>query len=153
MAEATRGKLRPDGMPVGRPFRKGQSGNPRGKRAGRLANATLAAAALLDGEGERLTRRAVELADAGDPTALRLCLERILAPRRERTVSFHLPPIASAADIAGAMGAITQAVAEGALTPGEAEAVARIVDILLRAIETSDFDRRLQALEDNAAQP
>jgi hypothetical protein len=153
MDQVTRGKRRPDGMPVGRPFRKGQSGNPRGKRPGRLGNASLAAAALLDGEGERLTRRAVELAEAGDPVALRLCLERILAPRRERAVNFRLPPIASAADIAGAMGAVTAAVAEGALTPGEAESVARVIDTLLRAIETSDFDRRLQALEDNVPNP
>lgn len=100
--------------------------------------------------GQPARRRAVELAESGDPTALRLCLERILAPRRERAVKFALPPIASAADIAGAPGAVTAAVAEGALTPGEAESVARVVDTLLRAIETSDFDRRLQALENHA---
>jgi hypothetical protein len=43
-----------------------------------------------------LTRRAVELALVGDPTAMRLCLERILPPCRERTVKFALPPIESA---------------------------------------------------------
>jgi hypothetical protein len=60
---------------------------------------------LLEGESEALTRRAVELALEGDPTAMRLCLERIMAPCRERTVKFGLPPIESAADIAaGAEG-------------------------------------------------
>jgi len=98
-----------------------------------------------------LTRRAVELAAAGDSTALKLCLERILAPRRERVVEFELPPIKSAADIARAMGAVAAAVAQGALTPGEAESLAQIVDTFMRAIDTSDFDRRLQALEANAA--
>jgi hypothetical protein len=99
-----------------------------------------------------LTRRAVELAIEGDPTALKLCLERILAPRRERVVRFALPPIDSAADIARAMGAVTvtAAVAEGALTPGKAGALAQVVDTFVRAIETSDFDRRLQMLEANA---
>ena len=43
-----------------------------------------------------MTRNAVELALVGDPTALRLCLERILPPCRERTVKFVLPPIESA---------------------------------------------------------
>jgi len=33
-----------------------------------------------------LTRKAVEMALAGDPTAMRLCMERVLPPRRERTV-------------------------------------------------------------------
>jgi hypothetical protein len=68
-------------------------------------------------------------------------------------VQFHLPPIDSAADLAGAMGAVAAAVAQGALTPGEAEALAQVVATFMRAIETSNFDRRLQALEDNAARP
>jgi hypothetical protein len=55
------------------------------------------------GEAEALTRRAVELALVGDPTALRLCIERILPRCREHTVKFVLPPIESAADIAPAM--------------------------------------------------
>ena len=71
-------------------------GNPAGRRTGSRNKATLAAAAFLAGESEALTRRAVELALAGDPTAMRLCLERILPPCRERTVKFALPPIESA---------------------------------------------------------
>src|SRR3954451_23931868 len=52
-------------------------GNPC-RRAGARSRATLAAMALLEGETEALTRRCVELALAGDTTALRLCLERLL---------------------------------------------------------------------------
>ncbi len=55
------------------------------------------------GGGRGVDRRAVELALVGDPTALRLCIERILPRCRERTVKFVLPPIESAADIAPAM--------------------------------------------------
>ncbi len=71
----------PPGRHRGRPFEKGRSGNPAGRRTGSRNKATLA----LAGESEALTRRAVELALAGDPTAMRLCLERILPPCRERT--------------------------------------------------------------------
>jgi len=56
---------------------------------------------------------AVELALIGDPTALRLCLERILPPCRDRMVKFALPPIESAADIAAAIKAVTSALAAG----------------------------------------
>jgi hypothetical protein len=132
----------------GRPFAKGQSGNPDGRPAGARCRKTLAAALLLDGEAEALTRKAVELALAGDPTALRLCLERILPPCRERAVRFALPSIESAADIAPAMKAVAAALAGGVITPGEGEAVARIVDTFVRALETSDFERRLKAIED-----
>ena len=66
----------------GRPFEKGRSGNPAGRRPGSRNKATLAAAALLAGEAEALTRKAVEMALDGDPTAMRLCMERVLPPCR-----------------------------------------------------------------------
>ncbi len=77
-----------------------------------------------------------------------LCLERILPPCREARVKFALPPIESAGDIAAAMKAVTSALASGAITPGEAERIAAVVDTFVRAIDASDFDRRLQELED-----
>src|SRR5438132_3359800 len=139
------------GRARGRPFEKGRSGNPAGRRTGSRNKATLAAAALLAGESEALTRKAVELALVGDPTAMRLCLERILPACRERTVNFALPPIESAADIAAAMKAVTSALADGAITPGEAATIAAVVDTFVRAIETSDFERRLKEAEDGLA--
>src|SRR6267378_7807660 len=145
---------KPPGLARGRPFAKGRSGHPAGRPAGARNKKTLAAAALLEGEAEALTRKAVELALVGDPTAMRLCIERILPPCRERTVKFALPPIESAADIAPAMKAVTSALAAGVITPGEAATIAAVVDTFVRAIETSDFERRLKIVEDeHAAQP
>ena len=83
----------------GRPFPKGQSGNPAGRPRGSSNRATRAAELLLDGEATALTRKAVELALAGDQAALRLCLDRTVAPRRERAVELALPPIRDAGDI------------------------------------------------------
>jgi len=121
----------------GRPFEKGRSGNPSGRRPGSRNKATLAAAALLAGESEALTRTAVELALAGDPTAMRLCIERILPPCRERAVKFHLPPIESVGDISAAMQAVTSALAKGDITPGEAATIAGVVETFARAIEAT----------------
>ena len=109
--------------------------------------ATLAAAALLAGEAEALTRKTVEMALDGDPIAMRLCMERVLPPCRERAVEFSLPEIEgiageeakgpSAHDVARAMDAVTSALARGEITPGEAERIAGVVDIFVRAIETT----------------
>lgn len=129
----------------GRPFPKGQSGNPAGRPAGARNRSTLAAARLLDGEAEALTRKAVELALAGDALALKLCLERILPPCRERAVRFALPAIDNAADVAAAMKAVAAAIAAGALTPGEGETMARILAGCLPAIEADDLRRRVEA--------
>ena len=90
---------------------KGQSGNPRGKRQGARHRTTLAAEALLDGEAKALTRKAIELALAGETVALRLCLDRILPPRRERPVRFKLPRLQSLVDVTTAVAAIAAAVA------------------------------------------
>ncbi len=52
------------------------------------------------------------------------------------------------------MKAVTSALAAGVITPGEAERIAAVVDTFVRAIETSDFERRLKIVEDeHAAQP
>jgi len=99
------------GNPEGR-FRKGRSGNPKGRPAGARNKATQTAELLLDGEAEALTRRAVELALAGDGMALRLCLDRIIPPRRGRPVQLGLLPVRGAADLGGTM-AITNAAADG----------------------------------------
>jgi len=65
--------------PRGRPFKKGRpSPNPNGRPPGARNRTTLAAEALLDGEAEALTRKAIERALDGDPTALRICIDRIL---------------------------------------------------------------------------
>jgi len=139
--------LKPPERVRGRPFEKGRSGNPGGRRRGSRNKTTLAAAALLAGEAEALTRKAVEMALAGDPTAMRLCMERVLPPCRERTIKFSLPPIEgalagesngpSAHDVSRAMDAVTSALARGEITPGEAETIAGVVETFVRAIETT----------------
>jgi hypothetical protein len=132
--------------PHGR-FVRGRSGNPAGRPPGLRNRATLAAEQLLDNEAQALTRKAIDLAHDGDMTALRLCLERIVAPRRERTVNFTMPPIAGAADLAGAMAALAGAAAQGIITPGEAAQLSQVVETYIRALEATDFERRLRAVE------
>ena len=94
-------------------FQKGQSGNPRGRPMGSRNNATLACEALLEGQALALTQKAVELALAGDTIALRLCMERLCPVRKDRPVSFPLPPINTARDAANVAAAVTEAVAAG----------------------------------------
>lgn len=107
----------------------------------------MAVLGLLDGEAERLTRKAVEMALAGDVVALRLCLERIAPPRRDTTVTFALPPMQSAGDAAKAAGAVLGAVAEGELTPSEGAHVMALIETYRRTLETTELEARVAALE------
>jgi len=149
MAENAAAKQRRRGR--GRPFEPGQSGNPSGKPPGTRHKATLAAEVLLNGESENLTRKAIGMALDGDGAALRLCLERILPPRRDRPVSIALPPLSGAGDAVGAMAAITAAVATGGLTPSEAGDLSSLVSSYVKAIETDELERRIAALEQRAS--
>ena len=134
----------------GRPFAKGESGNPRGRPQGARNQTTLALETLLDGEAEKITRKVIELALEGDLGALRLCLERVFPARRERHVPFDLPPLKTAADAAGTMAAVIAAVAAGEITPGEAAEVAKLVETFVRAFEMHELNERLRALENKA---
>jgi tRNA A37 threonylcarbamoyltransferase TsaD len=79
--------------------------------------------------------------------ALRHSLQRLLAARRARPVRLVLPPVESASDIAAMLAAIATAVGRGRITPGEAAALSEVADTYMRALATSEFDRRLRALE------
>jgi hypothetical protein len=137
----------------GRPFEKGRSGNPAGRPPGTGKRATQAMQLLLDDEAHALTRKAVELALDGNTMALRMCLDRIGPPRRERAVPIKLPPVRDPADLAGTMSAIIAAAGKGAISPDEGGRLARLVEIFLRAVETRDFERRLQLLETTPLTP
>lgn len=133
--------------PKGR-FGPGNPGKPKGTRH----RTTQAVEALLDGEAEALTRKAVELALEGDTTALRLCLERIAPPRREAPVNVEIPVIETAGDLPKAIAVLLQAAGRGDLTPGEAGRLAALVGEAGKAIELHDIELRLQRLEGHQAQ-
>jgi hypothetical protein len=126
-------------------FAKGRSGNPAGRPRGSVNRATRSAVQLLDGEAEALTRKAVEMALAGDPVALRLCLDRIVGVRRGRPVQLAgglaLPPIATHADLVGAMNVIAVAAMQGAITPDEAFALSKMVDSFNRTLQAGWVER------------
>ena len=119
-------------------FLKGASGNPLGRPPGIMNQATRDAAVLLGGEAGALTRKAIELALAGDIAALRLCIDRIIAPQREQPVAFAMPPIGTAGDLAAAATALTVAAAAGAMTPGDAASLAQVLEAHARISEVTD---------------
>ncbi len=124
-------------------FRPGNPGRPRGARN----KATLAALALLEGEAEALTRRCVELALAGDTTALRLCLERLLP--KSRAVRLQLP-LRTLADLDVASDVVGGALADGTIVLDEVAVLTGLIEVRRRLLETTELEGRLVALEQAA---
>ncbi len=134
----------------GTQFQPGQSGNPKGRPRGSRNATTLALEALLDGEAESLTRKAIELAKAGDMQALKLCMDRIAPPRKDSPVSFALQPMKASGDAVAAMAALVDAVAAGDLTPMEAGELTKMVQAFAKVIETAELEERICKLEEAA---
>ena len=102
-------------------FKKGASGNPSGRPPGSRNRATLLAEHLLEGESEQLVSKAIKLAKKGNVHALRLCLERLLPIRKERTIALELPPAQNPQELTANLQRILAAVGEGRITPVEAQ--------------------------------
>ena len=129
-------------------FAKGQSGNPAGRPKGSRNATTLALESLLDGQAPALTQKAIDLALTGDMAALRLCLDRILPPRKDSPVAFDLPVMKSLSDAVPAMGALVRAVGQGDLTPTEAGELTKMVQAFAKIIETAELEERVRTLEE-----
>ena len=130
----------------GRPFAAGNPGRPKGARH----KITRAVEALLEGEAEALTRKAVEAALDGDMTALRLCLDRLAPARRDAPVRFDLGLLDGPTAALEATARAIEAMAEGELTPTEAAAVVGLLEAYRKAFETVEIERRLAALENKS---
>jgi hypothetical protein len=143
MAEAKTSRKNEQKTRGGRRFGPGNPGRPKGSRN----KTTLALEALLDGEAEAITRKAVEMALDGDVTAMRLVMDRIMPPRRERPIMFTMPKMETAADAVKASAALVDAVANGDITPGEAGELSKLVDGFTKAVELHEIQQRLDKLE------
>ncbi|MFN8828900.1 MAG: DUF5681 domain-containing protein [Labrys sp. (in: a-proteobacteria)] len=128
-------------------FNPGQSGNPAGKPKGTRNRTTLAVEAPLEGEAEALSRKAIDLALAGDTVALRLCLERIAPVRKGRAIAVDLGPVSTAQDLANAQATIIAAMGAGEITTDEASDAAKVVELVGAALERRDIEARIAALE------
>ncbi|MFN0166704.1 MAG: DUF5681 domain-containing protein [Bryobacteraceae bacterium] len=132
--------------PRGR-FQPGVSGNRQGRKAGSRNRATIALQRLLEGEGEAITRKAVEMALGGDSTALRLVFERILPAPKDRPVIVDIPTLTGVATARDAIGRIIEQAAAGRLTPSEARTFAELVGTHMEASVLMDLEHRVASLE------
>ena len=135
------------GKKQGNQFKPGQSGNPAGKKPGTRHKVTLLAEKLLDNEAEDVIRVCIELAKSGDSTAIKMILDRVLPPRKDRPVSLVLPQLENVEDATKAMKSITNAVIESEITPSEAQILSAVIENYRKVMETTELEKRLTVLE------
>ena len=97
--------------------------------------------------GEALLKQVMEAAKGGDMRAAEIVLQRIWPVRKGRPISMELPVITTAADVVTALGAVADAVTSGSITTEEGAAVAAILEVKRKAIDTVQLEARVKALE------
>ncbi len=131
-------------------FQKGQSGNPAGKPKGTRNRTTVIAQHLFDGEAEALVRKVVELALEGDLSCLRICLERLVPPKKDAPIEIDLPQIRAVADIPDLFAAVAAKLREGGITPSEARTLIDLAEVFRKSLEVAELEPRIRALEQNS---
>ena len=130
--------------PRGKPWPRGVSGNPAGRRKG--SGEVAAVRAAIAARVPELLAAMLERALAGDVQAARLLLERAIAPLKaaEEPAPLAMPREGSLSEQGRA---VVQAAADGRLAPLQASALLAGLGNLARLVETDELTRRIEALE------
>ena len=124
-------------------FQPGVSGNPGGKRKGAKDKRT-ALREMLQPHAQNLMDTAVRMALGGDTAALKICMDRLVAPIREEPIHVTVPKITGPDDCVKAQAAVLNAVAAGQMLPGEGQVLSGLIDAQRRAYETTAMAKEMQ---------
>ena len=128
----------------GRPFESGNPGRPLGSKN----KVTQILEQLAEEQAEQLVQKALELAQAGDVSYLKMLLDRLWPARKAPPINVPMPPINSSQDVFPAIASIWTAIREGRLTPDEVTALSIVIERSIQAIEPHDILKRITALEE-----
>jgi hypothetical protein len=131
-------------------YKKGQSGNPIGKKIGTL-NKRTKLAKLLEPHAEMLVNKTVELALDGDVNALRLCIERLIPKATSHQIELDINDLdLENLDSLSVVGKkIITAIASGIISPDDAGQIMVILDAQRKLIEHVDIIRKVNEISEH----
>ncbi len=131
-------------------FKKGKSGNAKGRPLGSRNKVTLMAQALFDGEAEKICLKIIDLALKGESLpALQICLNRILPPVKSAPISnpLEILPLKSLADVVNGYSEILNVYLRGDITSDEVRVMQDILEGARRAMETASIAESNEIIE------
>jgi len=123
-------------------FEKGKSGNPKGKPRGAKDKRT-ELRSLLEPHREELVKVVVAKALNGDGSALRICMDRLIAPMRSNPIRISK----FSGTLAERGDQVMTGIGKGELGIDEAAALMSVLQSQARIIEATELDKRIAALE------
>jgi hypothetical protein len=131
-------------------FQPGQSGNPAGRPPGSRNKKTVALEEAFAEHAEEILQQVIARAKEGESAPMRLCMDRMLAPKRERPVVIDLPVIETPADARKALAVVTAELAAGGLTITEASRLIGLIQRMLRLVGQIDKMEQARRAEEQA---
>ena len=132
-------------MKANNQFIKGQSGNPQGRPKGSGLSAQLRAA--IEQDAPSIIKTMIEQAKAGDMQAAKALLDRVLPALKPESQAIHLPELVAAPTLADKAKAAIDAAGAGDIAPSAASDMVSAIAGLAKIIETTELQKRLEALE------
>lgn len=123
-------------------YKKGQSGNPAGKPKGTKDSRT-ELRRLLEPHSAKLVKKVVEKALDGDTAALRICMDRLIAPVRSNPI--RIGTLSGTLSERGDQ--VMEAIVQGSIGVEEAASLMSVIQSQARIIEATELDKRISALE------
>ena len=130
-------------------FKPGQSGNPAGRPKGSKNHATMMALALMECDLDSIVKNVINAAKAGDMTAAKLVIDKLVPASRSRPICIELPKVEDIASAQTAQAVVVDAVARGELLADEGQMLSGLIENQRRAIETGTLELRLKAIEES----
>ena len=103
--------------------------------------------AMLEPYAEELIQQVVDRAKDGDMSALKLCLDRLCAPLRPTDGLITIVGMADAKELSDKGELVLVNVANGEITPSEAQHLMTAITSQARIIEVDELERRVAELE------
>jgi hypothetical protein len=125
-------------------LKKGQSGNPSGRRKGAAARIAYELQEILAADAKGILRSVVAQAKAGDMESRRAVLR--LLPQGKWPTPFERPAISGPNDIPKAIDAVLDAASRGDITVDDAEKVIGIINAMRLAYETTSLADQIEAM-------
>ncbi len=129
-------------------FKCGVSGNPAGRPRGSKDRRTALRELLLP-HAQDLVNRVVELAKSGDTAALRIVIDRLIAPIKATHDPVVLRPLGEGLSTQGRN--VLEAMAAGRLSPDQAVTVMQAITAQVRIVQVDELEKRVRALEEGTS--
>lgn len=130
------------------PFAPGESGNKLGRPSG-ITDKRIGFRKLLEPHAPEIVSKLIQMAKDGEPTAMRLVIERLIPKIKDRPITFDLPNVDyTNADAVFTIGlGVMKGLALGDITPDEAHKISTFLAVYSKTILEVENERRISALE------